>query len=192
VDIDLSFLVDRCRAGDELAWEAFVRQFQGRIFAIACSYTRTREDGRDLAQDIFVRCYEKRRLWPQADIFVPWMIRTARNLCIDHVRRARSRPTGIDISEEVLERTETADRNPEERWTANAAKKMVWRALQRVTALNREIIVLRDIQGLSLEEVASLLKIPIGTIKSRSNRARLELARKLIDLGARPDGGSLP
>lgn len=190
--IDLSLLVDRCRAGDELAWEAFVRQFQGRIFAIACSYAHTREDGRDLAQDIFVRLYEKRRLWPPADVFVPWMIRTARNLAVDHVRRVKARPVGSDMSEDVLEVLESRDRNPEERWVASSAKDMVWRALRRVTALNREIIVLRDIQGLSLEEVASLLRIPIGTIKSRSNRARLELARKLVDLGARPESGARP
>lgn len=184
--------MDRCRAGDELAWEEFVRQFQGRVFAIACSYARTRDDGRDLAQDIFVRLYEKRRLWPAPEVFVPWMIRTARNLCIDYVRRVKARPSGVDASEELLQEMKSADRDPEEHWTASAAKAAVWRALRRLTGINREIIVLRDIQGLSLEEVAVLLKIPMGTIKSRSNRARLELARKLVDLGVGPERGPLP
>lgn len=188
--IDLNLLVERCRTGDELAWEAFVRQFQGKVFAIACSYTNNRDDARDIAQDIFVRLYEKRRLWPAPDVFVPWMIRTARNLCVDHLRKVKARPVAGDDSEEMLELLASSDRTPEEQAGAGATKRAVWRALGRLTALSREIIVLRDIHGLSLEEVAELLKIPIGTIKSRSNRARLELARKLVDLGVRP--GSEP
>ncbi len=77
------------------------------------------------------------------------------------------------------------DRDPESRSEAASAREVVWRGLKRLTAISREIIVLRDIQGLSLEEVAAVLKIPTGTIKSRSNRARLELARVLSELGLR-------
>lgn len=181
--IDLPALVDRCRAGDQLAWEAFVRQFQGRLFALACSYVATREEARDLAQDIFVRLYEKRRLWPPSGDFLPWMFRTARNLSIDHLRRVKARPSGVDLSEDLLENLASADRDPEARSEASSAREVVWRGLKRLTAISREIIVLRDIQGLSLEEVAAILKIPTGTIKSRSNRARLELARVLTELG---------
>ncbi len=183
--IDLEVLVDRCRGGDELAWEAFVRQFQRRLFAIACSYVNSREEARDLAQDIFVRLYEKRRLWPPAADFVPWMLRTARNLCIDSLRRAKVRPSGVDISEELMGTLPSGDRDPESQTAAGSAAAAVWRGLQRLTAISREIIVLRDIQGLSLEEVAAVLKIPTGTIKSRSNRARLELARVLTQMGVR-------
>jgi RNA polymerase sigma-70 factor (ECF subfamily) len=180
---DLALIVERCRAGDELAWEAFVRQFQGRIYAIACAYVARREDARDLAQDVFVRLYEKRRLWPAADGFVPWMIRTARNLCVDHVRMVKARPLAVDGSEAILQGMAGEGRSPEDEWAASRRKALVWRTLGQLTELNREIILLRDIQGLSLDEVASVLKIPIGTIKSRSNRARLELARKLGEAG---------
>jgi RNA polymerase sigma-70 factor, ECF subfamily len=183
--IDLPVLVDRCRAGDELAWEAFVRQFQGRLFAVACSYVATREEARDVAQDIFVRLYEKRRLWPPADAFLPWMFRTARNLCIDHLRRAKVRPAGVDLSEDLLDNLATSERDPEARTAAVSAARVVWRGLRRLTAISREILVMRDIQGLTLEEVAAVLEIPTGTIKSRTNRARLELARVLTELGIR-------
>jgi RNA polymerase sigma-70 factor (ECF subfamily) len=183
--IDLPGLVDRCRAGDELAWEAFVRQFQGRVYAVACSYAATREEARDVAQEVFVRLYEKRRLWPPADDFLPWMFRTARNLCVDQLRRVKARPSGVDQSDEVLAMLPSSDRDPESRSEAASAREAVWRGLRRLTAISREIIVLRDIQGLSLEEVAAVLKIPTGTIKSRSNRARLELARVLSELGLR-------
>lgn len=183
--IEIPVLVDRCRAGDELAWEEFVRQMQGRIFAVACSYVATREEARDVAQDVFVRLYEKRRLWPPAADFLPWMFRTARNLCIDHLRRVKARPSGVDLSEELLTTLASGDRDPESRSEAVSARHAVWRGLARLTAISREIIVLRDIQGLSLEEVGAILRIPAGTIKSRSNRARIELARVLSELGLR-------
>jgi RNA polymerase sigma-70 factor (ECF subfamily) len=183
--------VERCRAGDELAWEAFVREFQRRVYSIASSYVHNVDDARDVAQDIFVRLYEKRRLWPAADIFVPWLIRTSRNVCVDHLRKVGARPAAAESSEELLAMLPSGDRDPESRWEAGSARDAVWRALRRLTSLNREIIVLRDIQGLSLEEVASVLKVPIGTIKSRSNRARLDLARKLADLGWRRDSAGV-
>ena len=183
--IDIPALVERCRAGDELAWEAFVRQFQGRLYSVACSYVSSREEARDVAQEVFVRLYEKRRLWPPAVDFLPWMFRTARNLCIDHLRRTKARPAGVDLSEELLANLASEERDPEARTAASSARAAVWRGLRQLTAISREILVLRDIQGLSLEEVAAVLKIPTGTIKSRSNRARLELARVLTELGIR-------
>lgn len=138
--IDLSLLVDRCRAGDQLAWEAFVRQYQGRLFAVACSYVATREEARDVAQDIFVRLYEKRGLWPPAGDFLPWMFRTARNLCIDHLRRAKARPVANDLSEDLLEDLASADRDPEARAAAGSARESVWRGLKRLTAISLSLI----------------------------------------------------
>jgi RNA polymerase sigma-70 factor, ECF subfamily len=186
VAVDLAVLVEQCRVGDELAWEAFVRQFQGRIYAIASAYASGHEDGRDLAQDVFVRLYEKRRLWPDAGVFVPWMIRTARNLCIDRVRMAQARPQAHGASDEILPRLVDAAADPEAASISAGRTAAVWRAMKHLTDISREIIVLRDIQGLSIEEVSAALEVPVGTIKSRSNRARIELARILGELGFRP------
>ncbi|MFB3855604.1 MAG: RNA polymerase sigma factor [Vicinamibacterales bacterium] len=190
--MDLPILIARCKAGDELAWEAFVRQFQGRVYSLAGSYARSSDDARDMAQEIFVRLYEKRRAWPEADTFVPWMIRTARNLCIDLIRKAQVRPSAAESSEDDLARLTATAASPEDAFHLGTRKALLWRAVRRLSALNREIVVLKEIQGLSLEEVASLLKVPVGTVKSRSNRARLELAEKVLELsgrGAQPHAG---
>ncbi len=190
--VDLPILIARCKAGDELAWEAFVRQFQGRVYSLAGSYARSSDDARDMAQEIFVRLYEKRRAWPEADTFVPWMIRTARNLCIDLIRKAQVRPSAAESSEDDLARLTATAASPEDAFHLGTRKALLWRAVRRLSALNREIVVLKEIQGLSLEEVASLLKVPVGTVKSRSNRARLELAEKVLELsgrGAQPHAG---
>lgn len=191
--VDLPVLIERCKAGDELAWEAFVRQFQRRVYSLAGSYARCSDDARDMAQEIFVRLYEKRRAWPEAGMFLPWMIRTARNLCIDLIRKAQVRPSAADSSEDDLARLTAQTPDPEDDFHLGARKALVWRAVRSLTALNREMVVLKEIQGLSLEEVASLLKVPIGTVKSRSNRARLELAQKVLELSGgsstRPQAG---
>ncbi|MBP1595488.1 MAG: polymerase sigma factor RpoE [Acidobacteria bacterium] len=180
--MDLSLILARCKSGDALAWEALVRQFQSRVYGIACHYVGNAEDGRDLAQEIFVRIYQNIQTCADAGMFIPWMIRISRNACIDHLRRKRARSLGRDIGIDQAAGLPDRGANPEQQTAANARKRVIYRALQEITALNREMILLKEIQGLKLEEIASLLKVPLGTIKSRCNRARLELARRIMAL----------
>ncbi len=115
-------------------------------------------------------------------MFIPWLMRIARNLTIDHLRHRKARPPSSDISAEDLWNLPASGNNPEEEWAANSRKQLISRALQDLTELNREIILLKEIQGLTLEEIAVLLKVPLGTVKSRSNRARVELAERVMAL----------
>jgi len=108
---DLTSLVDRCRAGDAPAWEAFVRQIQGRIFALAYSYAGDREDARDLAQEIFVRLYEARSQWPSGEEFQPWLFRVARNRSVDYLRRRSVRRPAGTVDEEAIAAQRAADPN---------------------------------------------------------------------------------
>jgi RNA polymerase sigma-70 factor (ECF subfamily) len=185
VAVELGDLLGRCRTGDELAWEALVRQFQGRVYAIAYHYAGNREEARDLAQEIFVRLYQTRGRWAKADMFVPWLIRVSRNLCLDHLRRKKARPPAEDIPVDEMHSLAASGRTPEEECVARLRKSVVHRALQALGRLSREMILLKEIQGLSLEEIASVLNIPLGTVKSRSNRARIELAQKVLALQKR-------
>jgi RNA polymerase sigma-70 factor, ECF subfamily len=181
-DVDLATLLDRCRSGDELAWEAFVRQFQARVYGIAYHYVGNMDEARDVAQEIFVHLYEKRRIWAEPSRFVPWLVCTARNGCIDHIRRRKARPPAFDVPADEAWDLASEGGSPEELAIAKSRRGLVHRALRALTALNREVILLKDIQGLSLEEIASQLGAPIGTIKSRLNRARIELAEKVLAL----------
>jgi hypothetical protein len=81
VAVELGDLLGRCRTGDELAWEALVRQFQGRVYAIAYHYAGNREEARDLAQEIFVRLYQTRGRWAKADMSQSWLIQS-RAICV--------------------------------------------------------------------------------------------------------------
>jgi len=179
-------LLQRVGAGDELAWEAFVRQYQGRIFGLAYHYLGHAEDARDLAQETFVQIYRNRHRLPDEPGLLPWMLRIARNLCMDLFRRRKARPPAWDIPVEELDHWHAHEEDPGQLLHDQARKAMVHRALQELTDLNREMILLKDIQGLTLDDIATLLDIPLGTVKSRSNRARLELAEKLLAMGACP------
>jgi RNA polymerase sigma-70 factor, ECF subfamily len=186
--MELSILLERCRDGDELAWEALVRQFQSRVYGVAYHYAGSAEDARDLAQETFIRVYQNLAVCPEAPGFLPWIIRITRNACIDHLRRKRARPPAQDIAADELPTLRDPARDPGQLYADNSRKRLVHRALQQLSELNREIILLKDIQGLTLEEIASMLHLPVGTVKSRSNRARIELARELSLLRHEIDG----
>ena len=182
--MELADLLDRCRQGDELAWEALVRRYQARVYGLAYHYLRDPEEARDVAQEIFVRVYRKLGSYrDEHATFLPWMLRVGRNVCIDHLRRAKARPADagqpLDDAPEIIDPGPT----PEGAWEADSSKQLVHRALQRLSGASREIILLKEIQGLRFDEIASMLDIPLGTVKSRSNRARLELARAVMALG---------
>ncbi len=171
------------RQGDPLAWEAFVREHQGRVFGLAYHYTTHAEDARDLAQEVFVRIYQNLGRIPEDGGLVPWLVTLTRNACIDFLRRRQARPPAWDLPVEEVFGLASGEAGPEEAHLEVARRRGLHQALRELTDLNREMILLKEIQGLALEEIARLLGVPLGTVKSRSNRARLELAEKLTALG---------
>lgn len=181
---DQTELLQRCRQGDELAWEVLVRQHQGRICAIAYGYVGEQDEALDLAQDIFVRVYQRLHTCADAEKFTSWLIRVARNACLDHLRRRKARPPRQDIPAAEMPDLRHGGPTPEDNLIKSSRQRLVYRALQKLSDINREIIVLKEIQGLPLEEISSLLDLPLGTVKSRSSRARLELAKVVTTLGA--------
>ena len=165
-----------------MAWEAFVRQMQGRIFALAYSYAGDREDARDLAQEIFVRLYEARGQWPAGEEFLPWLFRVARNRSVDYLRRRSVRRPASTA--DVAEIADLPDPGPGAEAQAIDADRrtLLHAALRGLSAINREIVVLRDVHGLPIQQVAALLGIPLGTVKSRASRARVELTERVLAL----------
>ncbi len=177
-------LVARCRQGDDLAWEALVRRLQGRVYSLAYHYLRNREEARDTAQDIFVRLYQKLDTLGEDRPFLPWLVRLARNCCVDRLRRLEVRSRhNADIDDDLPEVAATMP-TPEESYVQGARDRTVHRALGQLSRTNREMILLKEIQGLKMEEIADLLEVPLGTVKSRSSRARIELGKALHALRA--------
>jgi RNA polymerase sigma-70 factor (ECF subfamily) len=180
--VELETLLERCKAGDELAWEALVRRFQGRVFALAYHYLRNREEAQDVAQETFIRIYRSLEGFDDHEKFLPWLVRIARNCSIDRIRRLKVRPPlgGDELDEQTV--GPHPGTGPETIAMAGERSQLVYQALDQMTEINREMILLKEIQGLKQREIADLLDIPLGTVKARSNRARVELARRIVEL----------
>ncbi len=177
--VEVATLVERCREGDDLAWEALVRRFQGRVYAVAFHYMRNAEEARDMAQEVFIRVYQRLDSFHGGEGFLAWMLSVTRHACIDRLRRQRARPPAEDLCTERGLELEAEGPTPEEASDAEAHKRLLYRALAGMKEDNREMILLKEIQGLKFEEIARMLALPIGTVKSRSNRARVELAARV-------------
>ena len=176
---DYAELIARCRQGDDLAWEALVRRLEGRVYSIALHFLRDREEARDVAQEIFVRLYQKLHTVRSDKPFLAWVMRLARNCSIDHLRRRNVRTFGHSVPLESSPEIAEPLPSPEEACLESARDRLVYRALGTLSERNRELIVLKDIQELKLIEIAELLSAPLGTIKSRWHRARVELAKAI-------------
>ena len=176
---DYSDLIARCRQGDDLAWEALVRRLEGRVFAIALHFLRDREEARDAAQDIFIKLYEKLHTVREDKPFLAWVMQLSRNSCIDRLRRNSVRTPAHSVALENAPELTVSTPSPEEDCLESARDRLVYRALGTLSERNREMIVLKDIQEMKLIEIADLLSAPLGTIKSRWSRARVELAKAI-------------
>jgi RNA polymerase sigma-70 factor, ECF subfamily len=189
--MDDRILLQRCQRGDELAWETLVTRFQARVCSVAFTYTGNEEEALDIAQEVFVRIWQRLDSCREPERFAAWMLQIARNACLDHLRRHKAHPPAQDLAADELYTLADPQARTDAGLEAADERHVVELALQRLSVINREAILLKDIQGLPLEEMATMLDLPLGTVKSRCSRARVELAKVVaVMLGTGPDGGS--
>ena len=181
-----STLVERCLRGDSAAWEDLVRQHSRRVYGLCYRFTGKDSEAQDLTQDVFLRVYRTLGSFRSTEgSFTTWLARLARNLLIDHYRRTRNERITDSIEEQlpgVEGRTEEKFKSPSRPDSAVAgreASELLQAALSKLSPELRETIILRDLQELEYREIADVLAIPEGTVKSRLNRGRAELARLL-------------
>ena len=175
-------LVRRCRSGDGAAWEEIVSTFSRRIFNLAYRFTSSIEAAEDLTQEVFVRVYKSLDQYDakQGDL-TNWLMRLSRNLIIDDYRHRQRNPQNSQ-ADDVEDHTfhlravgNTAQKEMERR----ELRAQVQEAIDKLPEDLRTCVVLRDIEELTYQEIVDVLKIPEGTVKSRINRGRIELAKIL-------------
>jgi RNA polymerase sigma-70 factor (ECF subfamily) len=182
-------LVQHCLQGDGSAWEELVRRHSRRIFNICYRFTGNGTDAEDLSQDVFLRVYRTLGSYRSAHGgFATWVTSVTRNLLIDHYRRSkRDRATdSLDDKLTVVENKESTARRPDEQALLGELSGQVQTALTKLSPDLREAVILRDLQQLEYGEIQRVLSVPEGTVKSRINRGRIELARILQQMGVRP------
>ncbi len=165
-----------------------MRRYQGRVFAVTLRYLRDREEARDTAQDVFVALYRNLDGVRDDQAFLAWLLRLTRNRCLDRLRRLEARRW--DRAVPVEEACELPDPgpDPEDAGVRSGRRDLLRRALARLSAASRELIVLKEIRELKLSEIAERLGLPVGTVKSRSHRARQELSEALRSIEPAADG----
>ena len=173
-----------CRQGDDLAWEALVRRYQGRVLAVAMHYMRNTEDANDVAQEAFIKLYRSLDSLREGEAFLPWMLRLTRNCAIDRIRRLKVRTPEHAVPVEEGPEIVAQQPSPEDNSLTSWRSGLLYRALDRLSEQSREVIMLKDIQELQLKEIADMLALPVGTVKSRSHRARIELAEVIQQMEA--------
>jgi RNA polymerase sigma-70 factor (ECF subfamily) len=176
-------LVAKCRSGDRLAWDTIVRQRHARIYNLAYRFTGRPDEAEDLTQEVFLKVYRTLHLYrSESGALETWIVRVARNHFIDHYRKykvEKMRTSPLEDHFEVAASSSSRIETPAEALDRKEAGDRVHRLLDKLPQDQREAVILRDLEELTYEEIADLLKVPIGTVKSRINRGRIELARHL-------------
>ena len=176
-------LVKGCLAGDHGAWETIVRQHHQRIYNLAYRFTGKFDESEDLAQEIFLKVYRTLKSYrPDSGALVTWMVRVGRNHIIDHYRKFKTERTQTDSLEVEYEKAEENPAryvSPARALEQRELSERVHRALLRVSEDLREAVILRDLEEFTYEEISDMLNLPLGTVKSRINRGRAELAKLL-------------
>jgi RNA polymerase sigma-70 factor, ECF subfamily len=181
-------LVERARHGDREAFRGLVERYQRKVTALAVGMLRNREDALDIVQDTFIKAYQSLDKFKGDSSFYTWVYRIAVNLCIDHQRResryvqlgADADDAGDDVvppSPEEIERNE-----PFERTRSAEIGVHLSQAINELTAEHRAVILLREVDGLSYEEISQVLECPKGTVMSRLHYARRHLQTRLQGL----------
>ena len=176
-----STVVERCLSGDDAAWEELVRLHSRRVYGLCYRFTGRESEAQDLTQDVFLRVFRALGSFRSTEgSFTTWLARLTRNLLIDHYRRTRNERV-TDSIEEQLPRIEgvSAPKRADSAVAGREASELLQAALGKLSPELRETIILRDLQEMEYREIAEVLAIPEGTVKSRLNRGRAELARLL-------------
>jgi RNA polymerase sigma-70 factor (ECF subfamily) len=184
----VAMLVRRCIAGDAVAWEEIVRTYNRRIYNICYRFAGSGDDAEDLTQEVFIKMYRTLTTYDHTKgAFATWVTTITRNLLVDHFRKGKQQrlTDSIDATSEhedavpLSEQIQDQSAAPDARVRSREVGETVHAALGKLSPELREAVILRDLQDMDYREIAVVLKVPEGTVKSRINRGRAELARLL-------------
>ena len=177
-----SQLVERCLAGEQAAWEDLVKTHTRRVYSICYRFTNRDNEAQDLTQDVFLRIFKTLASFRAGEgSFTVWLTRLTRNLLIDHYRRTKLERVTDPIEDQlpILEEKTALHARTDGMLAGREASELLQSGLQKLSPELREAVILRDLEELEYKEIAKVLDVPEGTVKSRLNRGRAELARVL-------------
>ena len=168
-------LARRAAGSDAAAWDEIVERHGAKIYNLAYRFSGLGTEAEDLTQDIFLKLYSSLDRYRGDVPLVAWALRLSRNLCIDHYRARRARRAGDHVPDEMLQHWPAAGKDPQTVSVEREQVQMVHDALGALPEAMATIVMLRDLQELTYEEISTFLDLPAGTVKSRLSRARKAL-----------------
>ncbi|OGP80840.1 MAG: hypothetical protein A2Y95_11530 [Deltaproteobacteria bacterium RBG_13_65_10] len=176
-------VVRRCQEGQADAFQILVERYQQRALRLAYRYVRSQDDAQDIVQDAFIRVFRSIKEFRNESHFYTWFYRILVNLALDHIRRNKNQ--GLEFQDGALLRSQSAGdgqtkkTNPREELWSKQRREAITEAIDALPPDQRTTVILREIDGLSYEEIAQVTKVPIGTVMSRLFYARRKLQEKL-------------
>lgn len=183
--MDEKHILTRARRGDVAAFEELVRLYEKRVYAVALRSSGNPEDAADIVQEVFLRAWRSIESFRGDSGFSTWLFRITMNLCVDHARHRHAQPqTQPIVTDDESERPiPDTTPTPEEHLDNRELGRELAAALAEVSEEHRRIVLLRDVSGMSYTEIAEVLEISEGTVKSRLSRARIALRKVLLRRG---------
>lgn len=175
-------LVKRCLAGENSAWETLLKEHTRKIFNLCYRFTGRPTEAEDLTQEVFIKIFQTLQSFDEAQgTFATWLNRVARNHLVDHYRRTRRDRVTSSLDDEpgTMQETPSPAAGPGAEVESRERRELLQQGLEKLSPDLREAVILRDLSDLDYDEIAQVLGVPQGTVKSRINRGRLELARVL-------------
>jgi len=178
---DEKYLLSRAKKGDIEAFEQLIEEYQKKIFNIALKLIGNYDDASELTQEVLIRIYRSIGKFKEQSSFATWIYSITKNVCYDELRKRKNKNI-VSLDQDILCGEDEVQRqlpdtgpSPGETVERNETVKIVNEAIQALSTEHKMVIVMRDIEGLSYEDIAKVLDCPEGTVKSRINRARKAL-----------------
>ncbi len=168
-------VIERCKRGEQDAWEIVVNTTSKAVYNIALNFTHNSEDAADITQEIYMKVYGNMKKYSDDKNFISWILRISKNHCIDFWRKKSNSLYKVELEEKMSFTEMTPEDNAIEKEKMATLKS----AIKKLDPETRFLIIMREINGFSYQEIANKLNIPLGTVKSRINRGRIKLANKI-------------
>jgi RNA polymerase sigma-70 factor, ECF subfamily len=181
--MDINELVRRIKAGDQEAWTMIVNRYSKTVYNMALNFAGNSDDAADITQDIFLKVYNNIGKFDGENTFTAWLLRLSKNYCIDYWRKHKHHRQNVELDDNIKsEHSDLAD-TPEDSLIRKSEISYLRKKLLLLPPDLRSLVIMRDIQDFSYQEIAEHLDLPMGTIKSRINRARTKLAKIILNEG---------
>jgi RNA polymerase sigma-70 factor (ECF subfamily) len=175
--MEITEILARCKNGEAEAWNMLINSYSKAVYNIALNFFADKDIAADVTQDIFLKIYNNLEKFKEEKNFTAWLFTISRNYCIDYWRKNKKY---FLSNQELDEKTSAHDPSPEDHSIRDSEIVELRRKIARLDPELRVVLILRDIQDLSYQEIAAKFSIPEGTVKSRINRARLKLAQSFM------------